>query len=105
MFGFLEYVDSLGAFLFLSYAIRFIEGAMDSAAWVSVTAIMIKLYPEKVATIVSWTETFFGLGYTLGIVRDSYYLGNYYVPINGSKPKFRVFIIAKHRNFYAKFLP
>ena len=45
---------------------RVIGGIMDSAAWVSLMAILLKLFQDKAATIMSWTETVFGLGYTIG---------------------------------------
>ncbi len=36
------------------------------AAWSAVVSILIKLFPTKVARIMSYTEMFFGLGYMLG---------------------------------------
>ncbi len=39
----------------------------DAASWGAVLGILMKMWPEKVATIMSWTEMFFGLGYTIGI--------------------------------------
>jgi hypothetical protein len=45
---------------------RFLGGMADVAAWGAVLSIMMKLFPNKVARIVSLTEMFFGLGYMLG---------------------------------------
>ncbi len=59
----------IGVFLhrcnFYSMA-RFLGGMADVAAWGAVLSIMMKLFPNKVARIVSLTEMFFGLGYMLG---------------------------------------
>ena len=38
----------------------------DAAAFGAVLGILINLFPDKVATIMSYTETCFGLGYTIG---------------------------------------
>jgi MFS family permease len=65
-FGFLEYVDNTTAFLGLSYFLRFLDGMGDAAAWGAIISIMMKLYPDKVSTIMSWTEMAFGLGYSFG---------------------------------------
>ena len=48
------------------------DGAADAAAWVAVIAILMQLYPDKVATIISWTEMVFGLGYAVGKTRIIY---------------------------------
>ena len=45
---------------------RALDGISDAAAWSSILSILMKLYPEKVAFIMSWGETVFGLGYTIG---------------------------------------
>ena len=66
-FGFLIYCQNTGVFLGLSYTIRFIDGVGEAAAWGAVVSILMKLYPGKVATIMSYTEMFFGLGYMLGL--------------------------------------
>ena len=42
----------------------------DAAGWGAVLAILMKLYPDKVSQIMSWTELFFGLGYTIGKTSD-----------------------------------
>ena len=52
-------------FIFL-IILRFLGGMADVAAWGAVLSIMMKLFPNKVARIVSLTEMFFGLGYMLG---------------------------------------
>ncbi len=53
-------------FLGLSYFLRFLDGASDAASWGAVLGILMKIWPDRVATIMSWTEMFFGLGYTIG---------------------------------------
>ena len=45
---------------------RFLDGMADAATWGAIISIMMKLFPDKVATIMSWTEMAFGLGYSLG---------------------------------------
>ena len=35
-------------------------------AWSSALGILMKIFPNKVAKIMSWTQTCFGLGYMLG---------------------------------------
>jgi MFS family permease len=50
--------------LFLLF--RALGGIADVAAWGAVLSILMKLFPNKVSTILSWTEMFFGLGYMLG---------------------------------------
>ena len=46
--------------------IRFLDGASDAASWGAVLGILMKIWPDRVASIMSWTEMFFGLGYTIG---------------------------------------
>jgi hypothetical protein len=46
---------------------RFIGGVADAAALGSILSILMKLFPNYVSTIVSWTEMLFGLGYMLGL--------------------------------------
>ena len=65
-FGFLKYIDNLNAFLAFSYLLRALSGIADAASWSSVLSILMKLFPNKVSTIMSWTEMLFGLGYMLG---------------------------------------
>ena len=38
----------------------------DAAGYGAIISIMMKLYPDKGATIMSWTEMAFGLGYSIG---------------------------------------
>ena len=61
---------------------RFIDGMADAASWGAIISIMMKLYPDKVATIMSWTEMAFGLGYSLGpAVGGAFYdLGGFKLP-------------------------
>jgi len=88
LFGCLDYVQHPGLFLGLSYTLRqiilscllincnvstgtyptcrFISGVADAAAIGAVLSILMKLFPNKVSTVVSWTEMSFGLGWMLG---------------------------------------
>lgn len=54
----------------------------DVIAWNAVISILMKLFPEKVSTIMSWTEMLFGLGYTLGPALGSalYQKGGFMLP-------------------------
>lgn len=81
-FGFLEYVQDTGAFIGLSYLLRFLDGMADAASWGAVVSILMKLYPNKVSTIMSWTEMVFGLGYMLGPALGSalYSAGGFLLP-------------------------
>lgn len=45
---------------------RALGGVADVAAWGAVLSILMKLFPARVAQIMSWTEMFFGLGYMMG---------------------------------------
>ena len=65
-FGFLKYVNHLPTFLGFSYLLRALSGIADAASWSSVLSILMKLFPSKVARIMAWTETFFGLGFMIG---------------------------------------
>ncbi len=83
-FGFLTYIDGANLFIGLSYLLRCdlikllnacslhlynyraLGGIADVAAWGAVLSILMKLFPTKVAQIMSWTQMFFGLGYMLG---------------------------------------
>ena len=46
--------------------LRFLDGVGDAASWCAIISVMMKLYPDKVASILSWSEMAFGLGYSLG---------------------------------------
>ncbi len=84
-FGFLTYIEGANLFIGLSYLLRYsylhfqlcqeknhiiifraLGGIADVAAWGAVISILMKIFPSKVTTIMSWTEMFFGLGYMLG---------------------------------------
>ena len=89
-FGFLVYIENAGAFLGLSYLLRlvsrkkfrkffhdffrFLDGVADAAAWGAGVSILMKLFPNKVSTIMSWTEMLFGLGYMLGKIIENFFL-------------------------------
>ena len=64
--GLLEYVYNLPVFLSLSYLFRSLSGIANAAVWSSVLSILLQLFPTKVARIIAWTESFFGLGYMIG---------------------------------------
>ena len=51
--------------LFLLFP-RFLGGMADAAAWGAVVSILMKLFPNHVTVIASWTEMLLGLGYMLG---------------------------------------
>ena len=89
-FGFLVYIENAGAFLGLSYLLRlvlyekrsrhffhnflrFLDGVADAAAWGAGVSILMKLFPNKVSTIMSWTEMLFGLGYMLGKIIENFF--------------------------------
>ena len=42
----------------------------DAAAWGAGVSILMKLFPNRVSQIMSWTEMLFGLGYMLGKFYD-----------------------------------
>ena len=54
----------------------------NAAAWGAIITIMMKLYPDKVARIMSWAEMTLGLGYSLGpsIGGVFYDLGGFKLP-------------------------
>ena len=66
----------------LIYVFRALEGLACAVAWSSMYSIMMKLYPYKVATIMSSTEMLFGFGYALGpVIGGSLYdLGGFKFP-------------------------
>ena len=65
-FAFLPFLNTVGGFIGLSYLLRFLEGLGTSMAWSSALGILMKIFPNKTAKIMSWTQTCFGLGYMLG---------------------------------------
>lgn len=65
-FAFLHYLKSTGIFIGFSYLLRFLEGLGTSMAWSSALGILMKLFPNNVAKVMSWTQTCFGLGFMLG---------------------------------------
>jgi len=81
-FGFLKFIDDLPSFLALSYILRALSGIADAASWSSVLSILMKLFPSKVARIMAWTETFFGLGFMIGPALGSllYGVGGFGLP-------------------------
>jgi hypothetical protein len=45
----------------------------DSAILGAILSILMKLFPNYVTTIVSWTEMLFGLGYMLGKLKRNHF--------------------------------
>jgi len=66
LFAFLPYCDGVVLFISLSYLLRFIEGLGTAMAWSSALGILMQVFPNKVASVMSLTQTCFGLGYMLG---------------------------------------
>jgi len=66
LFGFLPYFKDVGSFIGLSYLLRFLEGLGTAMSWSAALGMLMKIFPNKVARIMSWTQTCFGLGYMLG---------------------------------------
>jgi MFS family permease len=60
----LEYVEIKYYNLFHNF--RIILGISEAAIWASVFSILMKVFPKQATTISSFTETLFGVGYTLG---------------------------------------
>ncbi len=65
-FGFLIYAEKTNVFIGLSYALRFVEGIAEAMAWGAIISILMKVYPNQVTTVMSFTEMCFGAGYMLG---------------------------------------
>jgi len=81
-FGTLQFVEDTTLYITLSYVLRFINGVSDAASWGSSLSILIKLFPDKVATLMSYTEMCTGLGYMLGPAVGSflYEIGGFVLP-------------------------
>ena len=67
LFGLLSFVEGKGLFLGLSYLLRVLYGLGDAAAYSAKLAILISLFPDRVASVMAACETFYGLGFTIGI--------------------------------------
>ena len=82
LFGLLDFIEPVWPFLMLSYLLRFIEGIGTAAHLGAALAILIDLFPDRVATYMSYTEVGFGLGYMLGPPLGShlYELGGLLLP-------------------------
>ena len=61
---------------------RAVEGVGSSIAMSSFTVIFIDLYPNKVGTINSWSQTALGVGYSIGpaIGGFLYDIGGFHLP-------------------------
>ena len=81
-FGFLQYVNSTWAFITLSYLIRFLQGISNTATMGASLAILIEMYPDRVTSLMSYTEMCVGLGYILGPAIGSilYEMGGFILP-------------------------
>ena len=66
IFGLLQFVTSTWLFIIASYILRFLNGVADAAVWGASLSILLKMFPDKVATLMSYTEMCSGLGYMLG---------------------------------------
>ena len=62
-----------GPDIFFHNFLRFLDGVADAAAWGAGVSILMKLFPNKVSTIMSWTEMLFGLGYMLGKIIEIFF--------------------------------
>ena len=52
--------------MFFNFSYRFLDGVADAASWAASVSILMKIFPNKVSSIMSWSEMLFGLGYMLG---------------------------------------
>ena len=48
------------------FRLRFLDGVADAASQTASLSILIALYPTKVATMLSYFQSLFGLGYMMG---------------------------------------
>ena len=53
-----------------NFSSRFLDGVADAASWAASVSILMKIFPKKVSTIMSWSEMLFGLGYMLGTLKN-----------------------------------
>ena len=110
-FGMLQFTENTIIFLALSYLLRYeqnfvlctnlksvrvtpsawltsfhiysvLEGASSAIASTTYTVVFIKLYPDKVGAINSWSRTLFGVGYCIGPAIGGlfYDIGGFYLP-------------------------
>ena len=82
LFVFLPYCQTTTLFISLSYVFRFLEGLGTAMAWSSALGILMKIFPNKGAQIMSWTQTCFGLGYMVGpgVGTSLYIIGGFMLP-------------------------
>lgn len=45
---------------------RALDGAAESVTFVAIVSILMAMFPTKTSSIISWTETFAGIGYLVG---------------------------------------
>ena len=51
----------------MAYFLRIVIGVTDSFAWISVVSILMALFPSRVSSIMSTTESVFGIGFAIGM--------------------------------------
>lgn len=49
---------------------RILFGVAESASYVAVMGIMMKIWPDRISQIISWTESIFSIGFTIGKFRN-----------------------------------
>ena len=75
LFAILPYFEHVAPFLGLSYFLRFIEGLGTAMAWNSVLGILLQIFPNKEASVMSGTQISFGIGYMIGPALGAYLFG------------------------------
>lgn len=66
IFGAAQFINPVGWFLALSYAMRAMMGMADGIGWASVVTILLSIWPEEGARIMSASQTIFGVGWMIG---------------------------------------
>ena len=57
-FAFLPHLKSVGAFIGMSYLLRFLEGMGTAMAWSAALGILMKIFPNKVSIVISLYYSF-----------------------------------------------
>ena len=81
-FGWLLYIDNLNLFLTLAYILRVLAGMANAAAWGSLLAALVTLFPNHLSKIAAASELFYATGYMLGPVLGAllYNTGGFMLP-------------------------
>ena len=66
LFGFVHLIDQWGAFLFLCYALRAVQGVGTAFSITATLAVCVGIYPNNVSMIVGTVRAFNSLGFTIG---------------------------------------